>query len=272
MDGFLLKKLLSMLVHLIPGALILLLLMLIGRRWFPRFCNLASISICCVLVAASVPPISNYFVAKLEDKFPVLAVAPPDTAMILVLGYGHMYAEGRPVNSVLMAGALSRVVEGVRLWKTQPDSYLAVSGARFRSPVSHAEVMQRMAIELGVPAERIILFDQTRDTEEEILSAIERISLVPSVGEKAREDGQDASEPEVTRRRLVVASSATHLPRAALMLDHHQATYSMAPTDYLTVDAPWFRPEGYFIRNMDRAVHEWVGMLWYTLRQYVQRS
>jgi len=43
-------------------------------------------------------------------------------------------------------------------------------------------------------------------------------------------------------------------------------SYTMAPTDFLTVDAPWYRPDGYFLRNLDRAIHEWVGMLWYRLR------
>jgi len=256
-DGFILKKLLSVLVHLIPGALILLLLCLLLRRWFPRTSMCVAVSLCCVLIAGSIAPISNALVSRLENRFPALIVAPPDTGLILVLGYGHMYEPGRPANSVLMAGALSRLSEGVRLWKTSPDVLLALSGASFRSGISHAQAMKNMAVELGVAEDKIILFDQTRDTEDELIAAQQALRELPA-----------------ETQRLVVTSSATHLPRAALMLERMGVktaektvlSYTMAPTDFLTVDAPWYRPDGYFLRNLDRAIHEWVGMLWYRLR------
>jgi len=195
------------------------------------------------------PPVSNSLVAVLENRFPALAVAPPDTGVILVLGAGHIYEPGRPANSVLMAPGLSRVVEGVRLWKTSPDVLLALSGAPFRSAISHAEAMKNMALELGVAEDKILLFDQTRNTEEEIIAARQTLSQLPG-----------------DTQRLVVTSSATHLPRAALMLDRLGVSYTMAPTDFLTIDAPWYRLDAYFLKNLDRALHEWLGMLWYRLR------
>ena len=51
---------------------------------------------------------------------------------------------------------------------------LVVSGA---SPgtFSHAELMQNMAIELGVPSEKILRFDKTVDTEAEIKLAVQAL-------------------------------------------------------------------------------------------------
>ena len=248
-DGFILKKLLSVVVHLIPGTLVMLLLALLLRRWFPRASSFFAISLCCLLIAGSIAPVSNSMVSRLENRFPVLLEMPADTGLILVLGSGHMYEPGRPANSVLMATALSRLSEGVRLWKTSPDVFLALSGARFRSEISQAEAMKNMALQLGVAEDRILLFDQTRDTEEEVIAAQQALGDLPA-----------------QKQRLVVTSSASHLPRAALMLERMGVNYSMAPTDFVTVDAPWYRPDAYFLRNLDRAIHEWVGMLWYRLR------
>ncbi|MFK7892157.1 MAG: YdcF family protein [Granulosicoccus sp.] len=258
-DGFLLKKLVSLLVQLIPGALLLLLALLIASRWWPVLCRVMATGLCTLLLCSSIPPFSNFFVSRLENGFPVLQAAPEDTAMILVLGSGHRFVADRPPNSVLSATALSRLAEGVRLWKTRQESYLALSGAASHGVVSHARAMQMMAVQSGVPAERIVLFEQTRDTREEIVAAVRhlRASLVSGVIDSAT---------SATGPRLVVTSSATHLPRVALMLSDQEMNYSLAPTDYLVSDAPWYRPGAFFVLNADRALHEWVGMLWYRLR------
>lgn len=252
-DGFVLKKLVSVFLHVIPGALILLLFLLIGRRWWPRVCNFLAIAVCCALIAGSTGPLSSYFVAELENRFPVLQIAPEDTALILVLGSGHLYKADRSVNSVLTATALSRLTEGVRLWRTRPEAYLALSGASFQSSVSHASVLREMALEMGVPSNRILVFDTTKDTEDEIVEAVQAIRSIKS-------------QTGAVHDRIVITSSATHLPRAAMLLDAHGALYSMAPTDFLAVDTPWYRPNAGNLYSLDRAVHEWVGMAWYRMR------
>ena len=83
-DGLLIKKLVSVFVHIVPGAFFLLLLALVGRRWFPRLCNTLALLLCIALIAASLPPVSNYFVSQLEDRFPVLQQLPDDTGIVMV--------------------------------------------------------------------------------------------------------------------------------------------------------------------------------------------
>ena len=191
---------------------------------------------------------SNFDRGCLSDAY--LEVAPADTALILVLGFGHNDAPGRPPNSVLTAGALSRVTEGVRLWRTQPNSTLAVSGAALYRTLSHAQAMKNMSLVLGVPEENITMFDETLDTADEIRTAARYIKN---------------SKPN-EQERLVVVSSATHLPRAALMLQRESVMHTMAPTDYLAGNAPWYRFGSGALYSFDRAVHEWVGMAWYKIR------
>lgn len=251
-DGFLIKKLVSVFIHLVPGLLILLLTSILLRRWMPRcsFC----ISVLCVLtlLVASVPTVSNYLVSRLENQHPVVQALPADTKVILVLGFGHSYVPERPINSVLNPVALSRLSEAVRLWHGNPAVTLIVSGsAPSPGTPSHAEIMEKMALELGVSQNRIVRFDNTKDTEDEIVSAVELLSQ--HAGNAAR---------------LVVVSSAIHLPRAAMLLEQHSVPYTLAPAEFIVFDGTYHLPSAYSLLSSDRAVHEWVGMLWYRLRKY----
>ena len=245
LDGFILKKLVSVFVHIVPGTFFLLLLSILCRRWLPKTSTILSVFLCCFLIAGSFPPVSNFVVANLENRFPVVQEVPADTGLILVLGYGHNDAVDRPTNSILTAGALSRITEGVRLWKTKPSSTLAVSGAGTFTNVSHAQVMMNMAIILGVPEDKIVRFDHTRDTVQELDTAARELKNFP----------QD-------KARLVVVSSATHLPRADKILQYDDVTYTLAPTDFLASSTPWYLPNSAALYHLDRALHEWVGMLW----------
>lgn len=246
MDAFLLKKIVSNLVHLVPGVFLALLLACLLQRWWPRCARIFILVLTLGLLALSSAPVSNTLVAKLENQNPVLQSPPPKTSHILVLGSGHDNTSSKPANSVLSATALSRLTEGVRLWKSQPTSKLVTSGAKFRSDISHADAMAAMAIELGVPQDAIVRLNESRDTSEEIRAAKKLMSA---------------------NDLLVIVSSATHLPRAGLLARQYQVPYLLAPTDFLQIDAPWYRLDGHFLRNVDRAVHEWVGMLWQVVNQ-----
>jgi len=247
-DGFVLKKLISVFIHLIPGVLILLILFLLLRRWMPRLSLFMSFLCVSILIASSTPFVSNILVSQLEDQYPVMQSLTADTDLVHVLGYGHEYVPDRPINTVLSPVALARITEGVRLWKTKPDTQLIVSGALpFAVDPSHAVFMEKMALELGVPQSQIIRFDHAYDTEDEINSSIELLPL---------------------GRRLVVVSSATHLPRAAMLLGQYDALYSLAPTDFIVSEATWSLPGAGTLLNTERALHEWLGMLWYRLRNY----
>lgn len=249
-DGILIKKMLSMFVHLIPGVLILLLVFLLLRKWLPR-CSYYGSALCVVILfVSSLPFVSDNIVSRLENQYPVVEQLPSDTGLILVLGYGHSYQPERPINSILNPVALSRLSEAVRLWKTKPTIPLIVSGApSLNATPGHAELMEKMALELQVPQTHIVRFDNSLDTEDEIVSAVKLLS-----------------EATGTDRRLVVVSSAIHLPRAAMLLDQHNAFYTLAPAEFIVDTRGSYLPGGHSLYNTDRAVHELVGMLWYRLR------
>ncbi len=241
MDPFILKKIISNLVQFVPGIPILLLLCSLALKRLRAFVALIALS----LLALSSPPVSNAFVGSLEDQYPPLQRPPASTSAIAVLGYGHSSQPMRSPNSVLMAGALSRLSEAVRLWYLAPQAKFVVSGGYMMNDNSytHAEAMARAAIQLGVREENIIQLRDGRDTAEEA-------SLMRELARKGR---------------LVVVTSATHMPRAIGLFKRQGVRAVAAPSDYLVVNSPWWRFSAYYLHNADRALHEYVGMLWYWL-------
>jgi len=249
-DAFAIKKIVSLLVHLIPGVPLAMLFALLTLNWLPKLSRTCLWCCTTVLLLLSSPFSSNLLVENLELRFQPLVKAPEDTRLILVLGSGHLYRSDRPDNSILSAVALSRLTEGIRLWKSHTDAILVTSGAQAITRTSSAEFSRSFAIEQGVPADQIREFDQVRDTEEEISMAADLL----------------AKESDSSGSRLVIVSSATHLARAEQIVLPYEVTYTMAPTDYLESDAPWYRLDAENINKADRAIHEYMGMLWNWIR------
>ena len=161
---------------------------------------------------------------------------------------------------MLFPVALARLSEGVRLWKTRPaarqELKLAVSGApSVPGTVSHAELMSKMALELGVPESSIVKFENTRDTEHEIDTAVDWLA-----------------SNNMADNRLVVVSTAMHLPRSAVLLENYDVEYSMGPTEFTVSNTGWNIPSAYSILSLDRALHEWVGMAWYRLKNKLREN
>lgn len=212
-----------------------------------------------ILTGLSSSPLSNRLVNPLESNYLVLHSAPEDTALILVLANAQTWVDDRPSNTVMRSVALSRITEGVRLWKTKPDTMLATSATKFTSPTELVPAMIGFATEQGVLREQTVQFLGPRDTSDEIQAAMDYMQN--ELPERQSDKGQ----------RLVVVSSAVHLARAELMLQELGALYTMAPTDFIASDAPWYRLNGYSLENANRAMHEYIGIAWLKL-QYLFKN
>lgn len=249
-DAFILKKIVSLFVHLVPGVPLLMILALLLMNWVPRLSRRCLWSCALVLLLFSSPFSSNVLVNGLETRYQTLQNAPDDTRIILVLASGHFYRPDRPDNSVLSAVALSRVMEGIRLWKTNRDAILVTSGGQSTNQNSGAEFAKSLAIEYGVPSNQIRKLEQVRDTDDEILLAVNFLKTKDT-------------DPNP---RLIIVSSAIHLARAERIVMPYNVAYTMAPTDYLGSEEAWYRFNAGYLNNVDRVIHEYVGMLWQWIR------
>lgn len=88
-----------------------------------------------------------------------------------------------------------RLEHGVTVWRQSDAACLLVSGGVVGPPPAEAEVMRALAIDLGVPSERIVVEDRARNTFENALYC----------GRILRDRGW---------HRVVVVTDAFHMPRA----------------------------------------------------------
>jgi len=125
-------------------------------------------------------------------------------ADIVVLGAGHTSDPRLPAMSSLGLSSLSRLAEGVRLYRLIPDSRILFSGLTDEDGVSNAEMYAMAAMELGTDLtdrNRYALLKDSDDTWAES-AAYKRLMT--------EEEGKDA----VFQKRVIVVTSALHMPRA----------------------------------------------------------
>jgi len=197
--GFLLSKLLPLLLYPLGLALLLQLAALLGRRrsWAPWLSGAAL----GLLWLSATPWISRELVWGLEEQASRLTPDPlPRADAVMVLG-GGLRPALPPRRAVEVAEAGDRLLTGVDLMRRGKAPWLLVSGgvvsftAADQAP-SEASSAARLAAELGVPKQRIVPSGEARNTAEEA-AALQRI---------ARQRGW---------RTVLLVTSATHMPRAA---------------------------------------------------------
>ena len=211
-----------------------------------------------LLLLCSTSLISSWLLVPLEGRYP--ALLHPETISwgpqgstspkwIVVLGGGHVSDPRLPANSQIGAAALGRVVEGVRLHKAITGSKLLFSGGSVFDPVPEAEVMARIAEDLGVRPQDIKLESQSRDTAEEA----------------------EIIAPMIGGEKFILVTSAAHMPRSMALFTKRGLKPIPAPADFRAPRTQSYGPGGLFPggESMGRnqaAVHEYLGLAWAWLR------
>ena len=257
---FWLKKTLGFWLMPLPlclGAMTLGVLLMLSRRWARTGRRLALGGFLLLLL------FSNRFVSRslirpLEMHHAAIPDVPAGAAVparwaaskfIFVLGGGTGYEPGLAANHLLNSTSVARITEGVRLLRLVPDAKLVVSGPIFGPVDSHATVLERTAVSLGIAPGRILRIEHARDTEEEI-AAIQKIA-----GEAP----------------IALVTSAWHMPRAMALCRPLRVDALACPADYYShtdgqsfiSDLGWELPA--LIRS-SLAVRERIGHFWSWLR------
>jgi uncharacterized SAM-binding protein YcdF (DUF218 family) len=189
----------------------------------------------------------NFLVDRLEYKYPVFDSDRKDLdgiGWIVVLGGGGVRSDVLPAPSQLNPQSLARLTEGVRIWKTLPNCKILYSGD------SDGLIIKKVAPILGVDPERLVIENKAKDTAEEAV-VIRRM---------------------IGAERIVLVTSAIHMPRAMALLVKQGMTPVPAPADFLNrhtnlESAPgWggfrFFPSSSGGPKSDAIVHEYLGLLW----------
>lgn len=206
---------------------------------------------------------SNNFVAKslvrsLETKYPGIpefvpgAPLPPQIAScryVVVLGGGNGVTPGLAATNLLSSASLARFVEGLRIWRALPAAKLIVTGGGRAGEEPNAHFIARAALAFGVPAERLLVIDRARDTEDE----------------------SRAAKALVAGERVALVTSAWHMPRACALFRSAGIDTVPCPADFATHLDPGFRIDDYTwtfwaLGGSERGLRERLGSLWIWLR------
>ncbi len=236
-----------------PQAVLLLLLaaagiaMLLGADLWLRGFTLAALVFACTI---GLTPLPEWALRNLEERVPPTPIDWNAVDGIVVLGGGtddSSLAEER--QTYLLSGAAERLTAAVGLSRRHPDVPIVISG--FSHLVDHVgwsegEITRRLLADLGVPAERFLFEERSRNTFE---NAVETHALTGDTG-----------------GRHVLVTSAFHMPRAVATFRAQGFDVLAYPVDYRAPDPRrswWPFDIGARFAWAEVALKEWLGLIAY---------
>lgn len=228
---------------------------LLARTAWRRLARVLLWSGIAALLVCGLSPLGDALIRPLEQRFPRAdAERGAPVAGIIVLGGAEDSRAMDPREIAALNEAAERYTEAVVLARRHPGARLVFtggSGALLRTLPPEAHAAGRLFEALGIPRERLVLEDKSRDTFENATLTARLVN--PKPGE-----------------RWLLVTSAWHMPRA--MGCFRQAGFAVEPwpVDYRAPrEADWLRhndsvPEG--LRRIDFVMREYVGLVVYYLR------
>jgi uncharacterized SAM-binding protein YcdF (DUF218 family) len=198
-------------------------------------------------------PLSNALMLPLEQRFPPWDASRGAPAGIIVLGGAFDTIVSATRDDIPLTDAAERMTASAALALKYPRARLIFSGGVgtlvYDGP-TEGELARRFYASLGIPADRIIIEEASRDTAEN--AVLTKPLAAPKPGE-----------------RWLLVTSAYHMPRSIGAFRRVGFVVEAYPVDYRTRGsedlARPFPSLGEGLRRGDTAVREWIGLLMYRL-------
>jgi uncharacterized SAM-binding protein YcdF (DUF218 family) len=129
----------------------------------------------------------------------------------MVLGGGHISDFSLSANNQLSKNAVGRLAEGIRLYHKYPGSKLILSGWGYKQPLTQAQTLALAALDMGIPAKDLILFNEPRNTSEEAKCYAQYATPGTS---------------------LIVVTDAIHISRAVKLFKNNNVNPYVSPCNY----------------------------------------
>lgn len=216
-----LSKILPQFVYPFGLTFILLVLALIFHRR-PRWQNGLIIAVLVIIFITGNTWVANGLMRSLEWQYLPLQNI-PQAEVIVVLG-GGTDAPQFPRSTVELNGAADRIFYAANLYHQDKAEHILLSGGSITwldSRIStSAEEMASVISLLGVPDDAIWLQTESRNTHEDALYSDQ---ILKTKGVK----------------RIILITSAAHMPRSVALFKHLGLEVIPAPTDYAITQAGW---------------------------------
>ncbi len=199
-----------------------------------------------LLYLFSFAPFGYLILRPLESQYVPISSSSlnQEVRWIVVLGGGSRESKTLTPEDRLGDASLKRLLEGVRLSRLLPQSRLVLSGGDYQGISPDALIMQQVALDQGVPRDKIELEAASWDTTDQAKLLLDRLGQAP----------------------FYLVTSAGHMPRAIRMFIRAGMQPIAAPTDFRAVRAPFqvmdFFPQAGTLVNTERAFYEYLGLAW----------
>jgi len=248
---FELKKFLA--PFLLPPGIFISLLIISGLWSLAKKCwkiGLINILIALLMWSLSTTLVSGMIMRGLESDLKI--PDNPDGDVIILLGGGvydnvpDLSGIGSPSEDMT-----TRIITAVRLQKRLDIPIIISGGAVFKGTTSEAPIIKRFLIDLGVPAGKIIIEDQSRDTLENAYNT------------KIICENKGYSKP-------MLVTSGLHMKRSVLSFDKMDMKVIPIPANLKTSSYKHnigrdYLPDSTSFSNSAYAIHEYLGLLFYKL-------
>ncbi|MGK7901256.1 MAG: YdcF family protein [Hormoscilla sp.] len=260
-----LSKVLPLLIYPL-GLSCLLMLVALGMLW--KSPKKAAIPLALALILLLVSGngwVSEWLVRSLEEQNTPSQDLPVVDAIVVLGGGIKEWKEPRPWPDLSEGG--DRIVYGAQLYNQYKGSILILSGGRIDwqkgTGPSESKDMAEIAEYLGVPRAAIIQDPNALNTHENAVN-VRKIMADRGI------------------ERVLLVTSAMHMPRAFLTFDREGINATAAPTDFLTTKPPLHEreltpgeillnilPDVQRIGHTTKALKEYTGLVTYRLRGWL---
>ena len=197
---------------------------------------------------------ADMLMAGLERDYPPRAMSvTPEVGAIVLLG-GAIRGDTHMGTLGDLNQQADRLVHAVALFKAGKAPWIVVSGGAQPSARSEAEIMRDLLEVMGVPRQAILLEDQSRDSYQNAVYTAELLH-------------------QLHIRKILLVTSAFHMPRTVGMFQAQDLDVIPAPTDYQRTVMPsvvpdWLPSVGSLGRTT-HALHEYAGFWVYRYRGWI---
>jgi uncharacterized SAM-binding protein YcdF (DUF218 family) len=196
----------------------------------------------------AIAPVGDALLAVLERQYPAFVPGASLTAHnVVVLGSDYSPHGDLPISAALDPEGLVRIVEGVRLSRQVGATRLVVSGGAPRGRTASAIGYAKLAQDLGIPRDSIVVLDTPLDTSAEATAVKALLGDSP----------------------FILVTSACHMPRAMRFMLRAGARPIPAPTGHRVRPGSWrwnaLLPTARALQKTEHALHEYLGLFAYQL-------
>jgi uncharacterized SAM-binding protein YcdF (DUF218 family) len=211
-----------------------------------------------LLLVASAPPVAGVLYGTLERIHPPLAIEDVPVADAIVVLGGGIDLPLHPRTDAELGEAADRILVAARLYRAGKAPRVLVSGGNVFAQdgvAGESEYTRRLLVEWGVPTGMIVVETRSRNTYQ---NAIETRKLLTVPG----------------RWKVLLVTSAVHMPRALATYRSQAIDAVPVPTDYAVVgyNQPWlldWLPSAQALSMSTAALREWLGLAVYRARGWI---